>query len=115
MSRYELVRKVSRWCTPQPPTFRQGLLVRRTRKSLSEHCSTSLKTGVSMVNRSPRKEQGTHLSRLDSKSWKSLRAEDSTNRGPVRSEESRVGKEGDSTCRCRWVPDHYKKKTTTKI
>src|SRR3546814_20707934 len=27
-----------------------------------------------------------------------------------RSEERRVGKEGVSTCRTRWSPDHYKKK-----
>src|SRR3546814_13176903 len=27
-------------------------------------------------------------------------------RGPPRSEERRVGKEGVSTCRFRWVPDH---------
>src|SRR3546814_17339029 len=29
-----------------------------------------------------------------------------------RSEERRVGKECVSTCRSRWPPDHYKKKTT---
>src|SRR3546814_19797988 len=28
----------------------------------------------------------------------------------ARSEARRVGKEGVSTCRSRWVPDHYKKK-----
>src|SRR3546814_11093761 len=31
-----------------------------------------------------------------------------------RSEERRVGKECVSTCRSRWSPYHYKKKTTTK-
>src|SRR3546814_18414340 len=30
--------------------------------------------------------------------------------GEVRSEERRVGKECDSTCRSRWSPYHYKKK-----
>src|SRR3546814_16356770 len=30
--------------------------------------------------------------------------------GTTRSEERRVGKEGVSTCRSRWSPDHYKKK-----
>src|SRR3546814_11931145 len=30
-----------------------------------------------------------------------------------RSEERRVGKECVSTCRSRWSPDHYTKKTTT--
>src|SRR3546814_2234703 len=30
-----------------------------------------------------------------------------------RTEERRVGKECVSTCRSRWSPDHYKKKTTT--
>src|SRR3546814_20137376 len=29
-----------------------------------------------------------------------------------RSEERRVGKEGVRTCKCRWSPDHLKKKTT---
>src|SRR3546814_12429268 len=29
----------------------------------------------------------------------------------ARSEERRVGKEGVSTCRTRWWPEHYKKKT----
>src|SRR3546814_15079907 len=32
----------------------------------------------------------------------------------VRSEERRVGKEGGSTCRSRWRPYHYKKKTDKK-
>src|SRR3546814_14672088 len=31
----------------------------------------------------------------------------------ARSEERRVGKECVSTCRSRWSPSHYKKKTTT--
>src|SRR3546814_19710773 len=31
----------------------------------------------------------------------------------VRSEERRVGEEGVSTCRSRWYPYHYKKKTTS--
>src|SRR3546814_20251021 len=33
--------------------------------------------------------------------------------GPIRSEERRVGKECVSTCRSRWSPYHYKKKTKT--
>src|SRR3546814_13542084 len=33
------------------------------------------------------------------------------NRSPPRSEERRVGKECVSTCRSRWSPYHYKKKT----
>src|SRR3546814_18929888 len=33
---------------------------------------------------------------------------------PDRSEECRVGKECVSTCRSRWSPNHYKKKTTYK-
>src|SRR3546814_21167569 len=33
----------------------------------------------------------------------------------VRSEERRVGKECVSTCRSRWSPDHYKKKTIVNI
>src|SRR3546814_12512127 len=32
-----------------------------------------------------------------------------------RSEERRVGKEGVSTCRSRWSPQHLKKKSTTQI
>src|SRR3546814_14299793 len=35
-------------------------------------------------------------------------------RDEARSEERRVGKEGVSTCRSRWSPDHSKKKTKTK-
>src|SRR3546814_17257613 len=34
-------------------------------------------------------------------------------RGARRTEERRVGKECVSTCRSRWSPEHYKKKTTT--
>src|SRR3546814_21089748 len=34
--------------------------------------------------------------------------------GEERSEERRVGKESDSTCRSRWSPYHYKKKTKTR-
>src|SRR3546814_16478510 len=34
---------------------------------------------------------------------------------PLRSEERRVGKECDSTCRSRWSPYHYKKQKTTLI
>src|SRR3546814_15565733 len=34
--------------------------------------------------------------------------------GGLRSEERRVGKECVSTCRYRWSPYHYKKKTTHK-
>src|SRR3546814_10970277 len=33
----------------------------------------------------------------------------------ARSEERRVGKEGDSTCSTRWSPYHYKKQTNYKI
>src|SRR3546814_16839058 len=36
-------------------------------------------------------------------------------RGIVRSEERRVGKECVSTCRSRWSPYHYKKKTTGNV
>src|SRR3546814_12751594 len=32
----------------------------------------------------------------------------------IRSEERRVGKEGVSTCRSRWLPSHYKKKKKNK-
>src|SRR3546814_19568244 len=34
--------------------------------------------------------------------------------GRTRSEERRVGKEGVSTCRTRWSPDHLKQKTHTQ-
>src|SRR3546814_14275259 len=36
-------------------------------------------------------------------------------RGPIRSEDRRVGEECGSTCRTRWSPENYKKKTKRNI